>query len=146
MVTSIDLCRKYRVTESQISACTRYTDEVNHRVFYLVESASHPGTFYKVSFNPQFGVIQCKPHNGEPCRASLEGLVCWHIRASHAHSVEIREEHRLEAESAMQELSEEMAAEARAHGAYTIEVDPISSSLDGCKWETAPSGRSVPMR
>jgi hypothetical protein len=69
-------------TPEQIDRCERVIDVTHHQVFYLVESLSEPGTFYKVIYNHQYRVLQCLPHNGRACPAAAAGNTCWHRKAA----------------------------------------------------------------
>jgi len=149
-MNTVELLAKYKVTESQLAACHRIEDHQLRQVWYAVESASKTGVEYKVIFDRKFGKLRCMPFTGEPCEASLEGTICWHMRAAACHAAEIRLQRIAEQERQMVELAKEIAQEARARcpycGGHTEVIDPTSSSLDGVKWETAPSGRQVPMK
>ncbi|SRR6266567_7453538 len=141
MRTTIDTSN---VTVEQLAATSRIEDITHRRIFYICESASEAGVEYKVIFNPVLQVLECLPHTGTPCKASENGRTCWHKRAA-LRSAELRRlAQREEMNRELNAGMAEMAAEDKA--AYTVQVDQTSSSLDGLKWETAPSGRAVPMR
>src|SRR5947208_3644473 len=69
-------------TQEHIDRCERIIDLAANQVFYLVESISEPGTYYKVIYNREYRVIQCLPHNGRVCPASAAGCTCWHRKAA----------------------------------------------------------------
>jgi hypothetical protein len=133
------------ITVAQLDACSRLIDLNRRTVFYLVESASEPGTEYRVQYNPVLKALECLPHTGKACQASEHGCTCWHKRAA-LKSAELRRiAQRAEMNRELAAGMAEMAAEDKA--AYTVQVDPTSSSLDGIRWEICPaSGRAVPMR
>jgi len=68
------------LTPQQLDAVTRFIDEQTHAVFYLAQSASDPDVTYRVTWNKQFSRFSCN------CKASSNGLVCWHLRASIEHA------------------------------------------------------------
>jgi hypothetical protein len=76
------IAAQYGVTQEQIDRTDRVIDYHLHKVFYLVESESEPGTYYRVEWNEQFGCLQCRPHHGRSCPASQQGIPCWHKRAA----------------------------------------------------------------
>jgi hypothetical protein len=127
----------YEVTEAQLDACHRIVNLNTHQVFYQVESATEAGVEYTVIYNPVLKHLTCT------CKAGQNGIPCWHKRAALKAAEIYRQERKAEQERDMIELAAEIEAEARE---YTVQVDPTSSSLDGVKWEVAPSGRAVPMR
>ena len=138
-----DILKKHNVSDEQVSAAHRIVNLNNGRVFYQVESASEPGTEYTVYYDQVLKHLVCD------CKAGQNGTPCWHRRAALAHSDEVRRERREQQERDMAELAQEIINEARAHAdtaPYTVQTDETSSSLDGVKWEVAPSGRLVPMR
>ena len=146
-MNTVELLAKYKVTESQLARCHRIEDHQLKQVWYAVESATREGVEYKVIFDRKFGKLRCMPFTGEPCEASLEGTICWHMRAAACHAAEIRLQRIAEQERQMVELAKEMAAEARAcpYCGHSEVVDPTSSSLDGVKFEVV-NGRPCPMR
>jgi len=137
---------QFNVTEAQVSAAHRICDLAAHIIFYIVESATTPGVEYKVVYNRSLKALQCLPFTGEPCKASVNGQGCWHKRAACAAAAEFKAERDVEEAIAMAELQAEIDAECCTSGAYTAVTDETSSSLDGVKFEVAPSGRLVPMR
>ena len=142
-MTQTTTTNRNQVTEAQLSACHRIEDLNKHQVFYQVESASEAGVEYVVYFDKVLKHLVCN------CKAGQQGIPCWHKRAAVAHAEEIRRERIALQERDMAELAQEIINEARAHGdtaPYTVQVDETSSSLDGVKWEVAPSGHLVPMR
>ena len=132
-MTQNTIATRYHVTETQMSMAHRILDLNAGQVFFQVESQSEAGTEYTVRYNRTLKVLQCT------CKAAQEGIGCWHKRAALAVTAEYKQEQ----ERLMHELSAEIKADTAP---YTVEVDPTSSSLDGVKWEVAPSGRAVPMR
>lgn len=73
--------QEYNVTDAQLDACQRW-ERGNGTIFYTVQSASVELCYYRVEFNTERRCLQCVPHSGEHCKASLHGLTCWHKRAA----------------------------------------------------------------
>ena len=132
-----DILKKHNVTDEQVSMAHRIVNLNTHQVFYQVESQSEVGVEYTVYYHQVLKHLVCD------CKAGQNGIPCWHKRAALAHSDEIRRERREQQERDMRELQAEIDAESKA---YTVQVDPTSSSLDGVKFEQGPSGKMVPMR
>ncbi len=130
----------YHVTEAQIAAAHRFINEQTHQVIFKVESQTTVGVEYTVFYNRVRKSLDCT------CKAAGNGIGCWHRRAALAAAAEYRQEIRERNERDMIEFSKEITAECCTSGAYTVQVDPTSSSLDGVTFEVAPSGRLVPMR
>jgi hypothetical protein len=129
---------KFNVTETQMSMAHRIVDLNVGQVFFQVESSKQDGTEYIVRYDRTHRVLTCT------CPCGQEGFrhatnKCWHVRASLAAAQEYKQEQ----ERLMHELSAEIKADTAP---YTVQTDETSSSLDGVKFETAPSGRLVPMR
>jgi hypothetical protein len=129
-MTTAELCTKYHVTQEQIDACQRWEDCGLNRIFYTVESQSQPGVYYKVVWNTQFHVLQCLPHTGKHCEASLKGIPCWHKRAALAaeqlFKAELRREQEiLEREEAyrFEQMLYEFERSQQELDAYLAEVD-----------------------
>jgi hypothetical protein len=60
------------VTLEQLAATHRIEQlSPDRRIFYIVESASEPGTEYLVQYNPVLKVLECLPHTGQVCQASV---------------------------------------------------------------------------
>ena len=81
IVTIAAICSKYNISEEQFSKATKVIAN-GRKAFYIVESLSTPGQEYRVEWNTEHHCLQCKPHNGEACKASANGRQCWHKRAS----------------------------------------------------------------
>ncbi len=139
MRTTIDTSA---VTSEMLDRTHRIEHLNAHKVFYICESMSEPGTEYKIIYNPLLKCLECLPHTGKRCEASARGITCWHKRSALKASELRRAALKAEQEALMHEFSAEMKAAA----AYTVATDPTSSSLDGVKFELAPSGRLCPMR
>jgi len=81
MTTTITtICQKYNITPEQFDKATHRTSNGEH--FYIVESQSQPGVEYKVTWNAEHQCLQCLPHTGPACKASENGVPCWHKRAA----------------------------------------------------------------
>src|SRR6266568_1309988 len=92
----------HKVTDSQLDAATRYIECKTNTVFYLVQSASSPDVQYQVRWNRQYSRFACQ------CKASHNGMNCWHVRSAVANEVLYRENVRAEAEAAAR-IAEEKA-------------------------------------
>jgi hypothetical protein len=75
------ICSKYNITPEQFDKATKVIAN-GRKAFYIVESLSTPGQEYRVEWNDEHQALQCKPHNGLACKASVNGLQCWHKRAA----------------------------------------------------------------
>src|SRR5260221_4336796 len=93
---------QYKVTDSQLDAATRYIECKTNTVFYLVQSATNADVQYQVRWNRKFSRFACQ------CKASHNGMNCWHVRSAVANEVLYRENIRAEAEAA-QRIAEEKA-------------------------------------
>ena len=137
-MTQNTIAKQFNVTETQMSMAHRVLDLNAGQVFFQVESSKQDGTEYIVRYDREHRVLTCT------CPCGQEGFryapnKCWHVRASLA----VTKEYQQEQERLMDELSAEIKADTAP---YTVQTDETSSSLDGVKWEVAPSGRAVPMR
>lgn len=94
--------QEYNVSDSQLDACQRW-ERGDGSAFYTVESASNPGTYYRVEWNAEHHCLQCKPHSGQHCKAAQAGFTCWHRRAAVAserlYKYEVAQARRREAEA-----------------------------------------------
>src|SRR6266571_9170188 len=81
IATIASICSKYNITPEQFDRATKVIAN-GRKAFYIVESLSTPGQEYKVEWNDEYKCLQCKPHNGEACPASANGLQCWHKRSA----------------------------------------------------------------
>ncbi len=93
---------QYKVTDSQLDAATRYINCATREVLYVVQSASSPDVQYQVRWNSTYSRFACQ------CKASHNGMNCWHVRSAVANEVLYRENVRAEAEAA-QRIAEEKA-------------------------------------
>lgn len=82
--TPSEIAAQHNITAYQLSLATKVIIDNGRQAFYIVESASDPGTEYKVIWNRERKCLQCLPHNGKRCPASAHGLPCWHKRAAAA--------------------------------------------------------------
>src|SRR5450759_3415491 len=134
-MTTTDIYTIYRVTAAMVALAHRFINESSNRVFFKVESASEVGTEYTVYYNRELKHLVCD------CKAGQVGTPCWHKRAASASAAEYRAERNAIRDRDMAELQTAIDG-----GQYTVVTDETSSSLDGVKFEVAPSGRLVPMR
>jgi len=93
---------QYKVTDSQLDAATRYINCATREVLYVVQSASSPDVQYQVRWNSTYSRFACQ------CKASHNGMNCWHVRSAVANEVLYRENIRAEAEAAAR-IAEEKA-------------------------------------
>jgi len=93
---------QYRVSDSQLDAATRFENCATHEVLYIVKSATDPDKQYTVRWNRNFSRFQCE------CKASHNGMCCWHVRSALANEMVYRQNVRAEAEAATR-LAEEKA-------------------------------------
>jgi len=123
MATTTDpreLANAYHLTVEQIASAQRFVNAVNNQVFYLVRSQSVPDTDYKVIYNKEYRVLQCLPHNGQPCPASAAGRGCWHKRAVMAAEVQYKRDRK--AERAI-EASAQYQQEQAQQALYTAQIN-----------------------
>jgi hypothetical protein len=143
-MTQATIATRYSVTEAQMSMAHRIVDMAARQVFFQVESQTTAGVEYIVRYDRTHKALTCTCPAGNPPIDTATGLLawaprnCWHKRAACA----VAAEYKAEQERLMAEFSDEIKASAP----YTVQTDETSSSLDGVKFETAPSGRLVPMR
>ncbi len=123
VATIASICAKYHITEEQFSKATYCTS--NGKGFYLVESASTPGQEYRIEWNDEYQCLQCKPHNGEACKASVNGLGCWHKRAALANQEHYKatETARRQREQVEVERSQAYRLERAMHELETLQAD-----------------------
>jgi hypothetical protein len=81
LATIESICKKYNITPEQFSLATKVIAN-GRKAFYIVESLSSPRQEYRIEWNNEHHCLQCKPHNGEACKASAHCLQCWHKRAA----------------------------------------------------------------
>ncbi len=112
IVSIVTLCKKHHISREQFDLCTKVIAN-GVKAFYLVESASVPGQCYRVEWNDEHHCLQCLPHNGEACKASANGVPCWHKRAALAN------EEYFKAEQAARRKAEQ--AEIEATPEYQLE-------------------------
>jgi hypothetical protein len=93
---------QYRVTDEQLDAATRFVNCATNEVLYIVKSASEVGKEYKVTWNRHFSRFACE------CKASQNGMCCWHVRSALANEMIYRQNVRAEAEAAAR-IAEEKA-------------------------------------
>jgi hypothetical protein len=99
-MTSIN--EQYRVSDSQLDAATRFVNCATNEVLYTVKSASEANKTYNVTWNTNFSRFQCE------CKASHNGMCCWHVRSALANEMIYRQNVRAEQEAA-QRIAEEKA-------------------------------------
>ncbi len=123
LITIAALCSKHNITEEQFSNATKVIAN-GRKAFYIVESLSAPGQEYRVEWNDEYHCLQCLPHNGEACKASANGLQCWHKRAALA--VEEHEQAKVRArrklEQAEIEATPQYQAEQLQQAMYELEA------------------------
>ncbi len=112
-VTEMTIFQEYRVTPEQVESCQRYIAEVTNQVFYLVPSAHEVGTYYRVNWDLNHGRFGCQ------CKASANGMNCWHVRAAIVSATQYAEAKRAETEAAARiaRETEEAAQAARVQNA-----------------------------
>jgi len=93
---------QYRVSDEQLDAAQRFVNCATREVLYIVKSASEVGREYKVTWNKQFGRFQCE------CKASHNGMCCWHVRSALANEMLYQQAKRDEEEAAKR-IAEEKA-------------------------------------
>lgn len=103
------------VTDEQLQKVTRCQDPVTGAVFYEVESQSEPGVKYLVRWDHHFNIWRCCPLNSHPCGASMQGIVCWHLRAAAATEA-------IEQDAVESEAKAAATREARAVGRYGLKA------------------------
>jgi hypothetical protein len=96
------LNEQYHLTDEQIDAATRFIDLATRSVLYIVKSASEVGKEYKVTWNKHFSRFACE------CKASQNGMCCWHVRSALVNETMYRQAKRDEAEAAAR-IAEEKA-------------------------------------
>ncbi len=92
----------HKVTDSQLDAATRFVNCATREVLYVVQSATSADVQYQVRWNAQYHRFACQ------CKASHNGMNCWHVRSAVANEVLYRENVRAEAEAAAR-IAEEKA-------------------------------------
>jgi len=92
----------HKVTDSQLDAAQRFVNSATREVLYVVQSATSADVQYQVRWNRQYRRFACQ------CKASHNGMNCWHVRSAVASEVLYRENVRAEAEAA-QRIAEEKA-------------------------------------
>jgi hypothetical protein len=120
------ICEKYNISEEQFSLATKVIAN-GRKAFYIVESLSTPGQEYCVEWNDKHRCLQCKPHNSEACKASANGLQCWHKRAALA--VEEYEQAKVRARR-QQEQAEVEATKEYQFEQLLRELEDTLSALD----------------
>ncbi len=93
---------QYKVTDSQLDAATRFVNCKTNEVLYVVQSATSADVQYQVRWNSTYSRFACQ------CKASHNGMNCWHVRSAVANEVLYRENVRAEAEAAAR-IAEEKA-------------------------------------
>ncbi len=76
---------QYKVTDSQLDAATRFVNCTTREVLYVVQSATSADVQYQVRWNRQYRRFACQ------CKASHNGMNCWHVRSAVASEVLYRE-------------------------------------------------------
>lgn len=122
VATIAAICSKYNISEAQFSKATYC--ESNGKGFYIVESASVPGQEYRVEWNDEHQCLQCKPHNGPACKASANGVPCWHKRAA------LAAEERFKATERSRRLNEQAREEATSEYAWEQYFRDLEDALD----------------
>ncbi len=111
---------QYKVTDSQLDAATRFVNCKTNEVLYVVQSATSADVQYQVRWNSTYSRFACQ------CKASHNGMNCWHVRSAVANEVLYRENVRAEAEAARRIAEEE--AEEKAEYERLLMVPPTRPS------------------
>src|SRR6266702_6871073 len=125
------------VTQAQLDACLRCIDELTGEVFYRVNSATHVDVTYTVRSHKEFHVLSCtcpsmNPAVDEYGFFKYAPRVCWHCKASVAHSRQYSALKQAEREAAtrLAHLVEMGLTEAEAKVAlsHSLTVDGVPAS------------------